>query len=83
MSSEPSSGCCGFDSISIDLPTPLPYMPIALTVRSVSGLSTASDSQSPSCASSGCSRLRRCGGSLPPSVMDIITEISAMPSPMQ
>ena len=86
MSSEPISPCCGCDSISIDLATPPPYMPMAFTVMSVSGFSTASASQSPSCAPASASALprrRRLGGSAPPSVMDIITEISAMPSPMQ
>jgi hypothetical protein len=34
--------------MSIDFATPPPYMPIALTAKSVSGLTTASDSQSPS-----------------------------------
>jgi hypothetical protein len=46
-------------------------MPMALTVRSVSGLSTASDSQSCSRLGVSSGRRRRLGGSLPPSVMDM------------
>ena len=83
MSSEPSNGCFGLASRSIDLATPLPYMSSALTARPVSGLSTASDSQSASGSSTWSSIWWRCGGSLPPSVIEFITEVSAMPSPMQ
>jgi hypothetical protein len=56
---------------------------MSLTVRSVSGLSTASASPSFSATAAGMPRLRRCGGSIPPSVMLTITLISAMPSAMQ
>ena len=56
--------------------------PAAFVDRPPSGLSTASASQSPSSPVAGAGRLRL-GGSLPPSVIVIITEISAMPSPMQ
>jgi hypothetical protein len=62
MSSEPQR-LRGWASMSIDLATPLPYMSIALTVMSVSGLSTASASQSPSPSSSTVLR-RASGGSL-------------------
>ncbi len=51
---------------------------------SVSGWITESVSQSPSpAAGSAAPRFLRDGGSLPPSVIDSATEISAMPSPMQ
>ena len=89
MSSEPSSGSRGLDSMSIDLAMPWPYMPSALTVRSVSGLSTASDNQSwLGLRRHHCHRRPPCAGAcpagrLPPSVMEFITEISAMPSAMQ
>ena len=80
MSTVPIIGVSGWASMSNVLATPSPVIPNALTVNSVKGLSTVSASQSPS---SSAWRRRRFGGSLPPSVMLSITEISAMPSPMQ
>ena len=55
--------------------------PTALAERPPSGFSTASASQSLVFGGGLAARAR--GGSLPPSVIVIITEISAMPSPMQ
>ena len=57
--------------------------PAALADKPPSGLNTTSLSQSEPSASALAVRCFLAGGSLPPSVMVIITEISAMPSPMQ
>ena len=80
ISTDPSSGCEGFVKSPADLATPCPVKPSAFTAMSVIGFTTASLSQSASSSSGFCSRS---GGALPPSTIDIITEISAMPSAMQ
>ena len=83
----PSIDCarprCGSASASSARAMLASTRPAAFSERPPSGLSTASESQSEAPASSLAARRRRTGGSLPPSVIVIITEIRAMPSPMQ
>ena len=84
--STPPARVAGLDKASMLFSMPLPYMAMALMARSDKGLMTASDSQSWSASLSwsvSVGSLRRLGGAAPPSVMLIITLISAMPSPMQ
>ena len=81
---EPARPRCGSASASSARAMLASTTPAAFVDKPPSGFITASASQSPpsDCAASAARRWRL-GGSLPPSVIVIITEMRAMPSPMQ
>ena len=69
MSSEPSSGCCGLASMSIDLATPLAVHADGLDRQVGQRLEHGVGQPVVFVVVVAASWLRRCGGSLPPSVM--------------
>ena len=76
--------CCGSASASSARSIAASASAAALAERPPSGFSSASASESPPAPSRRDAVLgARSGGAAPPSVIDIITEMSAMPSPMQ